>query len=479
MKKALAVLVTVILALCLFVSCEEGSSTPAEYTLTFKTSGSQYEKTVTGGAYTLPNATSVTRGLSPVFRGWQIEGDTKIMEAGDIITVSSDMTLTARYKDDCKVTVKDGESVVAEDHLIYGERYTLPSALEKKGFNFLGWKVGEETLAAGEKITVTADTTVTASWTEAYTCLVDYNYQECREVYVVENGTEVNLSTDWDITKLAEKYGKKFLGWYLNGKEYLKSEDSSSDWKKTVTITSDSVMTAIWAENINSENKATYHTVTFTNYYGTGSNLEVKILDNNTVYLPDEMNPEQDGHTFLGWYNGETKFDFNTKITADTTLKAKFDPNFTVTFYSDNGTPWGVSTQTVTTTSGATITGIKDSEPKKEGCEFAGWYNGDEKFEFGKTTVKANVTYTAKWYCRVKFVINNSGSSDKYDDQMVFVGSTATAPQPNPTTTERHTKFVYWSLTPNGTKYDFSTPLTKSITLYAVWRLSGNGKIVV
>ena len=49
MKKALAVLVTVILALCLFVSCEEGSSTPAEYILTFKTSGSQYEKTVTGG----------------------------------------------------------------------------------------------------------------------------------------------------------------------------------------------------------------------------------------------------------------------------------------------------------------------------------------------------------------------------------------------------------------------------------------------
>ena len=375
--------------------------------------------------------------------------------------------------------MKDGESVVAEDHLIYGERYTLPSALEKKGFNFLGWKVEGKILAAGEKITVTADTTVTASWTEAYTCLVDYNYQECREVYVVKNGTQVNLSTDWDISTLASSYGKKFLGWYLNGKEYLKSEDSSSDWKKTVTITSDSVMTAIWAGSDGKADK--YWTVTFQNYYGEGEgkDLKVKILNNNTVYLPDEMNPEQDGHTFLGWYNGETKFDFNTKITADTTLKAKFDPNVTVTFYSDNGTPWGVSTQTVTTTSGATIAGIKDSEPKKEGCEFTGWYNGDEKFEFGKTTVKANVTYTAKWYCKVSFVINNDGSSDKYDDQKVFVGSTATAPQPNPTTTERHTKFVYWSLTQNGAKYDFSTPLTKSITLYAVWRLSGNGKIVV
>ena len=56
MKKALAVLVTVILALCLFVSCEEGSSSIApvsapveEYTLTFKTSDSEYEKTVSGG----------------------------------------------------------------------------------------------------------------------------------------------------------------------------------------------------------------------------------------------------------------------------------------------------------------------------------------------------------------------------------------------------------------------------------------------
>jgi uncharacterized repeat protein (TIGR02543 family) len=54
-----------------------------------------------------------------------------------------------------------------------------------------------------------------------------------------------------------------------------------------------------------------------------GSEAVVKeVKDGDTV--PEPSNPTKTGYNFVGWYEGETKFEFGTKITKDYSLKAKW-----------------------------------------------------------------------------------------------------------------------------------------------------------
>ena len=54
-----------------------------------------------------------------------------------------------------------------------------------------------------------------------------------------------------------------------------------------------------------------------------GSDAVVKeVKDGDTV--PEPSNPTKTGYNFVGWYEGEAKFEFGTKITKDYSLKAKW-----------------------------------------------------------------------------------------------------------------------------------------------------------
>ena len=68
----------------------------------------------------------------------------------------------------------------------------------------------------------------------------------------------------------------------------------------------------------------TTHTVTFDSNGGTitSGKATVKVADGYTVSAPTV---NRDSYTFDGWYNGDTKFDFNTPITTDITLTAKWE----------------------------------------------------------------------------------------------------------------------------------------------------------
>ena len=104
--------------------------------------------------------------------------------------------------------------------------------------------------------------------------------------------------------------------------------------------------------------------------------------------------PTREGYTFLGWYNGDVAFDFNTPITANLILVAKWQQEsiakFTVTFNSDGGS--AVESQQVE--SGAKAT--KPADPTKSGYTFVGWYNGEVAFDFN-TPITADITLTAHW----------------------------------------------------------------------------------
>ncbi|MBS6850254.1 MAG: InlB B-repeat-containing protein, partial [Clostridiales bacterium] len=97
--------------------------------------------------------------------------------------------------------------------------------------------------------------------------------------------------------------------------------------------------------------------------------------------------PTKEGYTFIGWYNGESEWDFEAPVTTGLILTAKWQVNqYTITFKPENGGQDIVIKQDY----GTAITA--PANPTKTGYTFAGW---DKTIP---TTMPAgNMTITAQW----------------------------------------------------------------------------------
>jgi len=112
---------------------------------------------------------------------------------------------------------------------------------------------------------------------------------------------------------------------------------------------------------------------------------------------------------------------------------------------------------------------------------FAGWYDNPECTGEPVTSVNSNsfVTYYAKFDVEaneytVSFNMNGQSGQifDKPSSQKVKHGKLVTKPS-NPYNRNQNPLFAGWYLDSACTKpYDFSTPVTKSFTLYAKWASS-------
>ena len=125
------------------------------------------------------------------------------------------------------------------------------------------------------------------------------------------------------------------------------------------------------------------YTVTFQSEGG--SEVASQIRANTPAAQPD--NPTKEGHTFIGWYNGESEWDFETPVTTGLILTAKWQVNqYTITFKPENGGQDIVIKQDY----GTAITA--PANPTKTGYTFAGW---DKTIP---TTMPAgDMTITARW----------------------------------------------------------------------------------
>lgn len=138
------------------------------------------------------------------------------------------------------------------------------------------------------------------------------------------------------------------------------------------------------------------YTVTFNAYGGFPTPDEQHVKSGEKAVLPVE--PTLKGYIFAFWYLGEdeqnaTAYDFDTPVTENITLTAKWNINkYTVTFDTDGGTPVPPA-QEVEYGLPATE---PDPAPTKTGYTFDGWYLGDEKYDFS-AAVEQNITLTAKW----------------------------------------------------------------------------------
>ena len=135
-------------------------------------------------------------------------------------------------------------------------------------------------------------------------------------------------------------------------------------------------------------------------------------------------------------------------------LEATFDP--------DNGE--SISTQTIDR--GGKFT--EPAPPSKENHTFAGWYNGDEKFDFdADTTNDPNVLeLVAKWE-KSKYTVQFVSDHGSFADQTIEHGKLIDTGKLTIPTVEGYT-FDGWYAEDN-TKFDFTQPITSNTTVYAKW----------
>ena len=134
--------------------------------------------------------------------------------------------------------------------------------------------------------------------------------------------------------------------------------------------------------------------------------------------------PTKEGYTFIGWYNGEEKWNFADAVTEALTLTAKWQVNqYTITFKPENGGQDIVIKQDY----GTAITA--PTNPTKTGYTFAGW---DKTIP--STMPAGDMTITAQWQVNqytITFKPENGGQDIVIKQDY---GTAITAPT-NPTKT--------------------------------------------
>ena len=227
---------------------------------------------------------------------------------------------------------------------------------------------------------------------------------------VVNRGTITNGTFDGEVTNESGRSFGVISGGTFNGKVTNKNDISDSPEETPAKISGGTFNGGVIGA----------YTVTFQSEGG--SEVASQIRANTPAARPAD--PTKEGHTFIGWYNGEEKWNFADAVTEALTLTAKWQVNqYTITFKPENGGQDIVIKQDY----GTAITA--PANPTKTGYTFAGW---DKTIP---TTMPAgNMTITAQWQVNqytITFKPENGGQDIVIKQDY---GTAITAPA-NPTKT--------------------------------------------
>lgn len=339
--------------------------------------------------------------------------------------VYSDFTLYAKYEmETFTVSFMDDTSLLEKQIVSYKENAKVPDAPKKEGFIFKGWSIHEDIFEEFNFNTpITKNIVLYAYfedgkqnlhsvtlWIDGIKTIVEIEDGKTLEniklpekegyllksLYLDENKT---ISFDWT-SKITEDiilygsfevltYSIEFIVdeavFYTTTASYNTTISSITAPDKRGYIfkgwsTSNTEYTAFdFNSTIHSNLKlyAFYEIQTFTIRYYDKANLLLESTINFNQTAENKSAPVKEGFTFKGWSTSESEFiryDFNTKVTKDTSLYAFYEiTKLTITFIHE-----GNST-TSNTDYNTTISAIEPSS--KEGYTFKGWSLKKDVFE--------------------------------------------------------------------------------------------------
>ena len=297
----------------------------------------------------------------------------------------------------------EGENVVAEYTIAENLATTKPADPTREYYTFAGWTPA---VAA----TATADATYTATWTadvdvngngtadqeETYTIIYKDGYnEEGKDVLETFEDQAWGIATP--SIEEPERADYNFKGW---------------DPAPAATISAPS------------EGNTITYTAQWTQLYA------VIFMSNEEQYTTDEVKAGEpvaepdvpvwdEDHDFLGWYNGDAKYDFTTPVTGNLTLTAKWRDDFNHNDIADENEAHydviydvdGVQTKYEKVLVGVATPAYGETDPVKEGYVFSTWTP-----EVAETVTK-NVTYKVVWA--------NDINGNKVDDAQETITITA------------------------------------------------------
>jgi uncharacterized repeat protein (TIGR02543 family) len=174
------------------------------------------------------------------------------------------------------------------------------------------------------------------------------------------------------------------------------------------------------------------------------------------VNVPDT--PTYENHTFLGWFIGDTPFDFNSKLEDNVTIVAKWAKVVRTVSFITYGS--AVPAQSVPHGENAGVPGT----PTRTHYTFSHWEYNNVVYNFD-TPVTQNMVIYAVWIPIVYVVSFETSGGTVIPNQNVNSGGMPI--KPNNPEKANHT-FDGWYI--GETKYEFDTPITGNTIIYARWK---------
>ncbi len=432
--KAKLLMMFSLLLLCIY-GCEKEIP---EYRVNFSSNGgsSVSEQVVQEGGTIKRPADPTKTGAE--FGGWY--SDSGLTKEWDFdATVSNSMTLYARWISQYTVTFElNGGDGTAPPKQVINEKgkATKPTDPTRAGYRFDGWY--DDANLWNFNTVVTKNVTLKAMWTEQLTVTFDSDNGDSVTTVDVYDGEKVSAIEN----PTRENY--TFTGWF-NG---------DTKWDFNDIISTSITLTAKWEEN-------SYFMVNFDLAYTGAEPLDAqKVYENKTATEPTV--PLREGYSFVGWFNGDSEWEFTTVVTAEITLTAKWLDQVIVSFdlgYADaTETPQPQSFYGEGTVS-------EPNEPQRNGYKFVGWFNGEEKWEFTSTT-SLSITLTAKWIeiYSVTFNLGYEGATNAPETILLEQEMAISEPTKPIRAGYRFDGWFY-----NNMLWEFATPISASIELMAKW----------
>ncbi len=399
-------------------------SETTEYTVSFDTDGGSTvpaQKVTTGGYASAPEAPT-RDGFT--FAAWTLNG----VDYDFTAPVTGDITLIARWvaMGPYTVTFKDVDGTVLKtEEVPLTETATPPADPSRPGYAFIGWDTAYDR--------ITGDLTVTAQYIRLWTVqFKDYDGTSLK-TEEVRDGEAATAPAN------PTRDGFTFTGW---------------DTVFT-SVTGNLIVTAVYSQN---PVVPTTYTVSF-DTLGFGTIPAQTVIDGATATKPAD--PVRTGWTFSGWTLNGASYNFSTPVTGSITLVATYtenpvvppvEPAYTATFTDEDGNV--LKTEKVA----AGDTHTPPPTPYKMHYAFTEWTISEGSIESGAVTYRAT-------YAPIRHVVTFNHANGTGDTTPVTVDDCAAVSAQTAPTYDGYT-FLYWA-NANGEKYDFTTLVTKDITLTA------------